>query len=88
MEIYRRLCRRPKALPRIVKQALGRSKLTIELEILKMSWYEHQKKMDELHRLYAPEHPKVLEVKNSLEEIQTKIDLTKKKIEKNNTKHT
>ena len=50
-----------------------------------MSWYEHQKKMDELHRLYAPEHPKVLEVKNSLEEIQTKIDLTKKKIEKNNT---
>jgi hypothetical protein len=53
------------------------NKMNIQYEILKMSWFEHSKKLDELHKLYSPDHPQISIVKNALEEIKFKIDQQK-----------
>jgi CRISPR/Cas system type I-B associated protein Csh2 (Cas7 group RAMP superfamily) len=53
--------------------------VTIEFEILKMSWYEHSKKLDELSKLYSPEHPRVLEIQKELEKIKVQLDAERKK---------
>ena len=51
--------------------------MTIEFEILKLSWIEHSKRIDELCKIYNPDHDSILILKKELESIKKKITKNK-----------
>lgn len=53
------------------------TKEAIKREILRLSWFEHSKGVDELHKIYGPTSPKIIELKKELKKIQEKIHSTK-----------
>jgi len=48
--------------------------VSIELEILKMCWIEHSKRIDEMHRIYPPEDLRIKILREELERIKIKIN--------------
>lgn len=44
----------------------------ITSEILLMSWYEHNKKLNEVSRFYPPEHPERISISKTIEDIVKK----------------
>ena len=48
-------------------------KIDTKQEILKMSWFEHSKRIDELHRILPPNHPQIAKLKRALEKIKIEM---------------
>lgn len=46
--------------------------MNIENEILKSSWLEHSKRIDELYKIYPPDYSLIIELKKELEKIKSK----------------